>query len=167
MERGAATKSQKGSNVNAERRVGECHQWKAIGQCSKGDSCSFSHDRASGNRCDQRQECNRPLLHQKRRHRLTGRNHQKVQASEGTVPLEKEAELRADISSPVCLSYKSESGCKNGANGRSRHAEVDGQPSKKSKKSGEKGSVALLNKSFQLGCVSQDSHPRKSIPRKG
>ena len=28
----------------------ECFQWKAHGQCSKGDSCSFSHDiQASGN----------------------------------------------------------------------------------------------------------------------
>ena len=35
--------------------MGECYQCKAIGQCSKGDSCSVSHDRASGNRCDQRQ----------------------------------------------------------------------------------------------------------------
>ena len=38
-----------------ERTVGECFQWK-IGQCSKRDSCSFSHDRASGNRCDQRRK---------------------------------------------------------------------------------------------------------------
>ena len=39
----------------------------------------------------------RPLLHQKRRHRLTERNHQKVQALEEKVLLEKEAELRAEI----------------------------------------------------------------------
>ena len=33
-----------------QRKVGECFQWKAHGQCSKGDSCSFSHDTiASGN----------------------------------------------------------------------------------------------------------------------
>ena len=35
------------------------------------------------------------------------------------------------------------------------------------KKSGVKGSVALLKESKQLGCVSQDSHPSKSIQRKG
>ena len=40
-----------------------------------------------------------------------------------------------------------------------------GQPSKKSKKSGVKGSVALSKESTQLGCVSQESYPRKSIPR--
>ena len=69
---------------------------------------------------------NRPLLHQTRRHRLTERNHLKVQASEEKVLLEKEVELRAELSfgrkctNPscncwhplVCLNYKSESGCK-------------------------------------------------------
>ena len=39
-----------------ERKVGECYQWETIGQCSKGDSCSFSHDLASGSRRDQRRE---------------------------------------------------------------------------------------------------------------
>ena len=30
--------------------MGECFQWKAHGQCSRGDSCSFSHDtQAPGN----------------------------------------------------------------------------------------------------------------------
>ena len=79
--------------------MGECFQWKAHGQCSKGDSCSFSHDGASGNRCDQRQKKDsRPLLRQMRRHSLTERNHQKVQALEEKVLLEKEAELRAEAS---------------------------------------------------------------------
>ena len=27
-----------------ERRQGVCHQWKARGQCSRGDKCSFRHD---------------------------------------------------------------------------------------------------------------------------
>ena len=36
---------------------------------------------------------------------------------------------------------------------------------KKSKKGGAKGSVASLMESTQLGCVSQDSHKRKSILR--
>ena len=35
-----------------DRKVGECYHWKANGQCSKGDSCSFRHDPASGNRCE-------------------------------------------------------------------------------------------------------------------
>ena len=47
-----------------------------------------------------------------------------------------------------------------------RHVEADAKPSKKSKKGGAKGSVAFLKESTQLGCVYQDSYPRKSIPRK-
>ena len=27
-----------------QRSLGDCWQWKAIGQCSKGDNCSFRHD---------------------------------------------------------------------------------------------------------------------------
>ena len=40
----------KGMKAKVERKVGECFQWKAHGQCSEGDSCSFSHDiQAPGN----------------------------------------------------------------------------------------------------------------------
>ena len=62
--------------------------------------------------------------------------------------------------------YKSETGCKYSNKCRFRRVEVGGQPSKKSKKSGGKGSVALLlEESILLGCVSQDYPPRKSILR--
>ena len=44
VERGSVTKSQKGNKAHVEGQVGECFQWKAHGQCSKGDSCSFSRD---------------------------------------------------------------------------------------------------------------------------
>ena len=46
-----------------------------------------------------------------------------------------------------------------------RHTEAGGRPSKKSKKGGGEGSVALLKESMQLECVSQDCSPRKSIGR--
>ena len=39
------------------------------------------------------------------------------------------------------------------------------RPVKSQKKGDAKGSVALLMESAQLGCVSQDSYPRKSILR--
>ena len=47
-----------------------------------------------------------------------------------------------------------------------RSTEADSQPSKKSKKSGEKGSVASLK---ELGCVFHDIEPPNSDPilRKG
>ena len=37
-----------------------------------------------------------------------------------------------------------------------RHTEADGQPRTKAKKSGGKGSVALLKETVQVGCLSQD-----------
>ena len=40
----------KGQNSFTKRKTGECFQWKANGSCSKGDSCSFLHSHASGNR---------------------------------------------------------------------------------------------------------------------
>ena len=49
IETGVLVESHKGKNVNVERKVRECYQWKAKGQCSKGDSCSFRYDVASGN----------------------------------------------------------------------------------------------------------------------
>ena len=50
VEKGSVTKSQKGKKAYVERKVGECFYWKAHGRCSKGDSCSLSHDpRAPGN----------------------------------------------------------------------------------------------------------------------
>ena len=84
MERGAVTKSQKGRKSSVERKVGECYQWKQLGQCSKGDSWSFSHDPASGNRRDQRREgqSSSPAP-KKRRHRPTERYPEQVQAAEG------------------------------------------------------------------------------------
>ena len=61
----------------------------------------------------------------------------------------------------MCLNHKSESGCKFGDKCR----KAGGQPSRKSKKGGAKGSVALLKETIQLGCVSHDSPQRKSILR--
>ena len=38
VERGSVTNSQKGKKAYVERKVRVCFQWKAHGQCSKGDS---------------------------------------------------------------------------------------------------------------------------------
>ena len=48
IETGVLVKGHKGRNVSAERKVGDGFQWKANGQCSKGDSCSFYHGSRSG-----------------------------------------------------------------------------------------------------------------------
>ena len=44
IEPGVLVKSHKGRSVSAERKVGECFQWDATGQCSRGEpSCDFWH----------------------------------------------------------------------------------------------------------------------------
>ena len=42
-ERNAADKNQ-GTKQREQRTLGDCWQWKANGQCAKGDNCSFRHD---------------------------------------------------------------------------------------------------------------------------
>ena len=47
IETGAVVKNRKDQR-GVERGPGECFQWKAKGQCSKGDSCSVRHDENKG-----------------------------------------------------------------------------------------------------------------------
>ena len=81
---------------------------------------------------------------------------------------------------PVCLFYKSEKGCRFGEKCSYLHRQVEEQPSKRSKKNGDKSAVAMLKKNEyhhrtgrpavndyssntpQLGCVFQDMVPPKS-----
>ena len=42
-QRNAVVKNQ-GTKQREQRTLGDCWQWKANGQCSKGDNCSFRHD---------------------------------------------------------------------------------------------------------------------------
>ena len=81
VERGAVTKSQ-----NAERKVGECYQWKATGQGSKGDSCSFRHEPASGTRCAGRQEGQSSSLAPKAKAQTDGKTPSKSSGSRGESP---------------------------------------------------------------------------------
>ena len=43
FEKNAVVKNQ-GAKQRVQRILGDCWQWKANGQCSKGDNCSFRHD---------------------------------------------------------------------------------------------------------------------------
>ena len=52
---------------------------------------------------------------------------------------------------PECLFYKSESGCRFGKKCSYAHRQVDEQPSKRSKKNGDKSAVAMLKKHEYTG----------------
>ena len=63
---------------------------------------------------------------------------------------------------PECLFDKSKNGCRFGEKCSYAHRQVDEQPSKRSKKNGDKSTVAILKITRQLGCVFQDMEPPKS-----
>ena len=82
---------------------------------------------------------------------------------------------------PECLFYKTQSGCRFREKCSYAHRQVEEQPSKRSKKNGDKSAVAMLKKNEhhyrtgrpvmnayssntrRLGCVFQDVEPPKSF----
>ena len=83
MIHGVVTRSRKDNKANVERKVGDCWQWQATGQCSKGDSCGFHHGvRASGNGSE--------LLKQKERTSSLGPNSMATKDGKGKSPDEKD-----------------------------------------------------------------------------
>ena len=176
IETGVFLKSHKGKNLSVERRSEECYQWKTNGQCSRGDSSSFSHGSDCGRRTRSSSRAPKKL-----RHRLTEESPRKAWAPQEKVPLEGNVKNCAKntpkelvrirrvivgILPHVRITYLNRDA--NLAN--YVHLDTlrltDG-PVKSRRKVTEKGSVALLMKSFQLGCVSQDTEsPNMSVPQK-
>ena len=157
----------------------ECFQWKAHGPCSKGDSCSFSHDKLvhgdlyGGQRRKGRSSSFAPNSKAKTNGE---QNPQKHQATKKRALHTKGAKFHADsefvktrhLSFGILPCVRTTSLKKDVY--MATHAISDmlrpkESAAKRSKKSGAKGSVAMLKESTQLGCVSQDSYPRKTILR--
>ena len=126
VERGSVTKSQKGKKAYVERKVGECFQWKAHGQCSKGDSCSFSHDTMAsgsggkGQRAKGRSSS--PAPNPKAKTDGEGQKPSRESGNKEESSLDKRSEIPCRFRicknpscrfwhPPVCLNCKSESGC--------------------------------------------------------
>ena len=168
VERGSVTKSQQGKKAHFERKVGECFEWKAHRQCSTGDSCSFSHK-------DEKDDRLLPHRNSKAKTDEGEENPQKHQATKSDRSSDKRIEIPCRYricKNPsckyfhfVCQNYKSEEWYTHGKECFFCWlVEPEEKPSKKSKKGGVKGSVALFKESTPPGCASQDSYPRTSIP---
>ena len=174
MERNCGTRSshQESKRKESLRRG----KWESVfsgnthGQCSEGDSRSFSHEQASGNRGGG----------QRRRGQSSSpAPNSKAKTDEGRGKPSKESGNKEESSSvkrskspcrfricknpsckfwhpPVCQKYKSKKDANMATNAISDMMR---------QKEGAKGLVAILKESTQMGCVSQDSHPRKSTPR--
>ena len=153
-----------------QRSLGDCWQWKANGQCSKGDNCSFRHDK------DKRAKSAQPNPSPRSSKNKNVKNASRTKSPRGRSPSGKMARLpckdylKGTCTTPFCekwhppecLFYKSENGCKFGDRCSYAHLQVDEQSSKKSKKNGDKMAVAILKNTPQLGCVSHHMEPPKS-----
>ena len=153
-----------------QRSLGDGWQWKANGQCSKGDSCSFRHDE------DKRAKSTQPNPSLRSSTQQNVKNASRTRSPRGRSPSGKmgrlpcKDHLKGTCTTPFfekghppeCLSYMSENGCKFEEKCSYAHRQTDEQPSKRSQKNGDKSAVAILKNTRQLGCVFQDMEPPKS-----
>ena len=149
VERGSVTKSQKGNKAHVEGQVGECFQWKAHAQCSKGDSCSFSRDPlASGSKGKGQRRKGRsssPASYSKAK-KTDGEGQTSSQGSgnkqENSID-KSEIPCRFKFCTnpscgfwhpPVCVNYKSEKGCTHGDKCHFLHVDAEESPAKSQRK---------------------------------
>ena len=133
FETSAVVKNQR-VKQRAQRSLGDCWQWKANGQCSKGDNCSFRHD--NNKRAKSRQPNSSPRSSSQQ----NVKNASGTKSLGGRSPSGKMARLpckdylKGTCTTPFCEKWhppecsfcKSENGC------NLAHRQVDEQPSKKS-----------------------------------
>ena len=152
-ERNAVVKNQ-GTKQRGQRILGDCWQWEANGQCSKGDNCSFRHD--INKRAKPTQPNPSPSSFMRQDERKTSR----TRSPRGKSPSGRMSRwpckdyLKGTCTNsfwekwhhPECLFYKTKSGCRFGEKCSYAHRQVDEQPSKRSKKNDDKSAVAMLKK---------------------
>ena len=137
-----------------QRSLGDCWQWKANGQCSKGDNCSFRHDINKRGKMTQSNPSPNSFIQQNERKASRTRSPRGKSPSGRMSRWPCKDYLKGTcINSfcemwhpPECLFCKSEHECKSGDKCSYAHRQVDEQPSKKSRKNGDKIAVAMLKK---------------------
>ena len=163
-----------GTKQREQRSLGDCWQWKADGQSSKGDDCSFLHD------MNKRAKPTQPNPSPRSSTRQNVKNASRTRSPGGRSPsgrmsrLPCKGYLKGTCTNsfcekwhpPECLFYKSKNEFRFGEKCSYAHRQVDEQPSKRSTKNGGKSTVAMLKDTRQLGCIFQVMEPPKSILRK-
>ena len=160
-----------------ERGQGVCCQWKAKGQCSRGDKRSFRHD--GNERAKPTPKTAPPSEPPTQR----GRSAWRKKNLRGWSPSGKfdrqpcKNFLKGTYTKslcdywhpPECQFYKSASDCKYAISARLHTGRLRDNLTKKPKQDGDKSTVAVLKEVRQLSCVSQDTEPPESaaISRKG
>ena len=146
--------------------------------CSKGDSCSFLHTHASGNRETSAEEVKntresglKPAVNNEQRRKGKEQASSSVPRRKGQTDDKRSTSLEASPATgakipclwearckrsscdyrhlPVCRNYKSGNRCIHGSNCLCGHADGEEKPSKKSKKESTQGAVAYLKIQIQ------------------
>ena len=152
-ERNAVVKSQ-GTKQREQRTRGDCLQWEANGQCSRGDNCSFRHD------VNKRAKMTQPNLSPSSFMQQNERKTSRTRSPRGRSPSGRMSRwpckdcLSGTCTNsfcekwhpPECLFYKTKSGCRLGEKCSYAHRQVE--PTKRSKKNDDKSAVAMLKKNY-------------------
>ena len=140
-QRDAVVKNQ-GTTKRERRTLNNCWQWKANGQCSKGNNCSFRHD------VNKRAKSTQPNPSPSSSTRQNEGNASRTKCPSGRSPSGRKFRLLCkdylkgtctnsfceNWHPPVCLFYKSENGCIFGEKCSYVHRQVEEQPSKRFKR---------------------------------
>ena len=171
MKTGAVDASRTGLSGIAKRTGRVCCQWKAKGQCSRGDQCSFRQD--GDERAKPTQKTAPPSEPPTQRGRSASRERNLRDRSPSgkfdQQPCKNFLKCVCTFSlcdywhPPKCQFFRFESGCKFGDKCSLAHRQVEEQPNRRPKKGGDKRVVAILKDARQLGCVFQDTEPPESL----
>ena len=140
-ETNAVVKNQ-GTKQRQQRSLGDCWQWNAHGQCSKGENCSCRHD------INKRAKSTQPNPSPNSSTRQSVRNASRTRSPRGRSPSGRMSRwpckdyLKGTCTNafcekwhpPQCLFYKTKSGCRFGRKCSYAHRQVEEQPSKRLKK---------------------------------
>ena len=148
-----------GTKQREQRCLGDCWQWKADGQCSKRDNCSFQYDMSKRAKSTQPNPSPSSSTRQNTRNASRPRSPRERSPSGRMSRLPCKDYLQGTCTTPFCekwhppecLFYKSENGCRFGEKCSYAHRQVDEQPSERSKKNGDKSAVAIKKITRQLG----------------
>ena len=150
-ERNAVVKNQV-TKQRGQRILGDCWQWEANGQSSKGDNCSFRHDISKRAKMTQPNPSRSSLMQQNERKTSRTRSPRGKSPSGRMSRWPCKDYLTGTCTNsfcekwhpPECLFEKTKSGCRFGEKCSFAHRQVDEHPSKRSKKNGDKSAVAIL-----------------------
>ena len=152
-ERNAVVKNQ-GTKQRGQRILGDCWQWEANGQCSKGDSCSFRHDVNKRAKMTQPNSSPNSFMQQDEKKASKTRSPRGRSPSGRMFRWPCKDYFKGTCTNsfcekwhpPECLFYKTNNGCRFGEKCSYAHRQVDAQPSKRSRKNDDKSAVAMLQK---------------------